>query len=65
MERVGDTSWMTIEEAAVRQGCSVATIWRRAREGKLHLRRLLGRTVVDLAELEGLQTPERRQPVAR
>lgn len=51
--------WLTVEEAAARCGCSAQTIWRRARAGMLHPRRLLGRTVFDIAEIETLRSTEK------
>lgn len=57
MHRIPLANLVTIEEAAARRGCSAATIWRRARRGELHLQRLFGRTVVDLAEVDALVMP--------
>lgn len=53
--QLGD--WLTIEEAAARLGCSAATIWRRAARGQLPLHRVLGRTVVRVADVDALAVP--------
>lgn len=49
--------YMTIEEAAVHQGCSSATIWRRIKIGKLRCHRILGRTVVHMDDVDALHMP--------
>jgi excisionase family DNA binding protein len=44
----------TGEVAAARIGVSVPTIWRWVRHGRLHARRVLGRAVIDRAEVEAV-----------
>ena len=53
--RIGVNDKVPVEEAAVRLGCSPATVWRLARAGRLTKVRLLGRTVFDVAEIERLK----------
>lgn len=47
-------NFLTVEGAAARRGISVATIWRRVGLGQLRTRRVLGRTVFDVAEVDAL-----------
>jgi len=49
--------YLTIEGAAARRGCSAATIWRRIKKGELQVRRILGRTVLSVEEVDRLKMP--------
>jgi hypothetical protein len=53
--------WLTPEAAAARMGASVATIWRRVRQGSIHPRRLLGRTLIDAREVDALKDGDDRK----
>jgi hypothetical protein len=48
------TDHIPVEFAAIVLGVSTATVWRLAKKGLLHRRRLLGRTVFRLQEVEAL-----------
>jgi excisionase family DNA binding protein len=50
-------AYLTIAEAAARAGCAVTTIYRRVKRGELTLRRVLGRSVIEVAELDRLAIP--------
>ena len=59
---------LTIEEAAARLGFSASTIWRYIRAGKLTSRRVFGRTVINVDEVDALDVPKgggRWRPTAR
>jgi len=60
MNRLQFKNALTLEAAAARKGCSVATIWRRARSGELQLHRMLGRVVVDTHDVDKLVVPAHR-----
>ena len=53
-------NFCTLEEAAARRGCSRATIWRRIQSGDLTGRRVLGRLLVRVEEVDLLEIPKRR-----
>jgi predicted DNA-binding transcriptional regulator AlpA len=53
----GTTTWLTVEEVAMRLERSAATIWRYVRAGKLHTKSILGRTVFDASEVEDFARP--------
>jgi excisionase family DNA binding protein len=53
----GIDAYLTIAEAAARAGCAVTTIYRRVKAGELTLHRVLGRSVVEVAELDRVAIP--------
>lgn len=53
---------IAVEEAAVLLGRSVKTVWRYLEDGKLTRREVLGRTLVDRAEIMKLLTPTVKAP---
>ena len=55
---------LTMEEAAVRLKCSVATLYRRIAAGKLHTERVFGRVVVRIEDVDALSVRQ-RQPVQK
>lgn len=50
-----DPQLITVEEAGVLLEKSTATIWRRIREGKLRRHEVLGRTLVERAQVETMK----------
>ena len=59
MREISD--FATVEEAAVRMDRSVATVWRRIKQGELSTYRVLGRTVVLAKEVEALAAQLRQR----
>jgi len=55
---------VTAEVAATVCGCSVATIWRRARAGELDPVHVLGRSLFRLEQAEALARANGREPAA-
>lgn len=51
-------SYLTVEEAAARRGCSASTIWRRIRQGDLTPERYFGRVVVRVSDVDAMDGPQ-------
>jgi predicted DNA-binding transcriptional regulator AlpA len=56
-ESSASATLLTIEGAAARRGCSGSTIWRAIRDGRLKPKRVLGRVVLEPAEVDAMSTP--------
>lgn len=59
----GVEGFRTVEQLAAELSCSVATVWRRIAARRVPVFRLLGRTVVSVAETNRLR-PDPRSPRA-
>jgi excisionase family DNA binding protein len=60
---VVETEHLTVEDVALRLGCSVSTVWRMVKRGALTTRPYFGRTVFDGGQVErATRGSQRRRP---
>lgn len=54
-----ESKYITLEQAAARLGCSLTTIWRRMKAGKLPTTRIFGRLVVLPTDVDAIEYPKK------